>query len=342
VTITFIQMVSAAQGWALGNIGDPSDHVLRTADGGNTWWDISPPEATPQGDGEKRAEAFFLDSETAWVIYNPYEIIWQTMDGGMTWEPSISAYTGLLGAAFWFADKDHGWLMKYLDAGMSHVYVALFRTTTGGTYWEKIWDPTSSDDLQSFSKTGMVFFNANTGWVSRDSGGVQPGAFIDVTEDGGSTWQSLQLPPPEDDPDIFEKEYCGMHSPVLFTELSGALVVECRRFDGDERVSTSYLFSTTNSGQTWSRLDYPGGKLHFVDQNVAYALGQEIYQSQNGGRTWISIKSVNWDGQFSFVNRNLAWAVARDGEEIALVKTTDGCRSWEMLNPKIAASGTPP
>lgn len=343
LTIAFVHMINATKGWAIGNVGDDCDHILRTDDGGNTWWDTSPPEPEPESAEEtKRAEAFFLDLENAWVSYKPYSIVWRTVDGGRTWQPAATGEPGNLGAILMFADKDDGWLMKSHDAGMHHEYVSLYKTTSGGAYWEKIFDPYTSDELQSFSKTGMVFVDSNHGWVSRDSGGVMPGAFVDATTDGGATWHSINLPPPNDNPDKFVDEYCSMHSPTLFSTSSGALIVTCKLYDDDGKVITHYLFSTTDGGQTWKRLDYPGGDLQFISQSVAYALSRDIYKSRNGGQTWIKIKAVKWAGQFSFVNEDLAWAVAQSGQEFALVKTNDGCGTWEEINPQIVTSDLPP
>ena len=339
VTITFIRMVTSESGWGVGNIEGTSDYILRTNDGGESWWDVSPPEAGSAEGGVIRAEVFALDNNRAWVSYEPYETIWFTKDGGKTWGESDTNTPGYIGARFWFADQDHGWLMIFIDAGMSHVYTALFRTTTGDRNWENIVSPSENDELQSFNKTGMVFIDESTGWVTRDSGGVKPGAFVDVTLDGGISWKSINLPPPEENPNKFEQEYCRMHSPTLFSEFSGALVVACLSYEGDEMTETAYQFSTSDGGKNWKRLEYPGGDLYFVDRQTAFALGREIYRTQDGGLSWEQIKRVDWDGQFSFVNEQQAWVVAREGAAIALVRTQDGCRTWELMEPQAAASG---
>ena len=92
ITITLIRMLDAANGWAIGGQGQGSDHVLTTADGGQTWHDVTPPEPTP-ADGSLAALGYFADAGTAWVIYHSQDemaipvtaVVWRTQDGGQTW-----------------------------------------------------------------------------------------------------------------------------------------------------------------------------------------------------------------------------------------------------------------
>ena len=335
ISISLIGMTEATTGWAIGQKTGDSDHILKTENGGVTWWDVTPPVTAPPSSEILHAEAFFLDKSTAWVSYQPYEIVWRTTDAGITWLPARVPMAGYLGATLWFLDAENGWMMKYLDAGMNHVYCALFRTSSGGRFWAKIFDPTSDGGVQSFSKTGLIFANTEIGWLTRDPQGVRPGAFVDATSDGGYTWKKVDVPPPANEPEKFNQEYCGMFEPELFSTSSGALVITCRRFDDGEKISTHFLATTSDTGATWKLYDYPGGNLRFINQNLAYALGRDIYKSTDGGKSWTKIKEVNWDGQFNFVNENTAWAVARAAERIALVYTTDGCQTFSEIKPQV-------
>jgi photosystem II stability/assembly factor-like uncharacterized protein len=227
--------------------------------------------------------------------------------------------------------------MSVLDAGMGHVYVALFRTADGGASWEILVDPHTSTDLQACGKTGMAFRTDQTGWVTFDCGGRYDIPFLDRTADGGSTWGTLELPPPEADPDLYgQGAACWPHSPTLFEPGVGVLALECARWDGDTRSTEAYLYSTSDGGVSWETGPYPGGKLTLIDRDTGWALGRQIHRTTDGGRSWTLVKEVNWDGQFSFLNGELGWAVARAEEKIALVKTTDGCRTWDEIAPQVA------
>ena len=47
------------------------------------------------------------------------------------------------------------------------------------------------------------------------------------------------------------------------------------------------------------------------------------------------VKTVNWDGQFSFVTRDAGWAVARNADEIAFLTTSDGGETWQEIEAVI-------
>lgn len=339
INISRVEMTDAVSGWAIGQKAGDSDHIFRSEDGGMTWWDVTPPQPAPPPGETVQAEAFFLDDLNAWVSYLPYEIVWRTTDAGITWQPGNVPMTDTTAAVLWFLDAENGWMMKYFDSGMNKVYSALFHTSSGGRFWDKLFDPTSSGDVQSFIKTGMVFSAPENGWITRDPQGVKPGAFVDATSNGGYTWEEVPIPPPADEPGKFDQEFCGVFDPHLLSTTSGALVITCRRFDGGEEIATHFLARTSDAGATWSLYEYPGGELQFLNQDVAYALSREIYKSTDEGMSWVKIRDVSWDGQFNFVDENTAWAVARVKDEVALVYTTDGGSKFSEITPQVI---TPP
>jgi photosystem II stability/assembly factor-like uncharacterized protein len=349
VTITYIHMLDAAIGWAIGGETEVGDHVLRTSDGGHTWADITPPELAPTGDDPgKIAIGFFPDADTAWVAYSYLDFfevplvptVWRTRNGGQTWEPSqplVGDFVEFYAPSnLQFVDTQNGWLLVHVGAGMMHDYVMLFKTTDGGVRWDRVIDPHTDGHLQGCSKTGMAFVDAQTGWVTRDCRGVVEGASIDWTHDGGLTWQSQQLPPPAVYPDLFDPpSRCGVYSPTLFSPHSGALVLECVRYDGAIPSHHSFLYVTADAGQSWRSNPFPGGSLQFITANVGWALGRDIYQTQDGGQPWTHIKTVGWEGRFHLITDQAGWAVARSGDEIALVQTTNGGQTWNQLKPQI-------
>ena len=82
-------------------------------------------------------------------------------------------------------------------------------------------------------------------------------------------------------------------------------------------------------------VDYPGGQLVRFGSETLYALGEDMFRSDDGGASWVRFKVVAWQGQFSFINEDQGWAVAMAGEDIALVSTEDGGANWELIEYEV-------
>jgi photosystem II stability/assembly factor-like uncharacterized protein len=342
--VTHIQMINQNLGWGIGGLEGASEHVLRTGDGGSTWRDVTPPEPAPsETETGKSAVAYFLDSQVGWVTYYRSSLeptpgrlrVWSTQDGGDNWTASQPVELEFLGTtdyppALGFEDAESGWLLAANGPSGMHRYpVYLLRTVDGGRNWEIAIDPFTGG-LQSCHKSGIVFADRLTGWATVAECPISAPE-LSITRDGGRTWESVPLPPPDKRPTLFETELCEGHSPQLLSPTEGALAVSC-----STGLLLNYFYRTEDGGQTWQSTLYPGGSLWLSGPRTALALGQKIYQTEDAGQTWEFIKSVQWDGQFSFVNDQVGWAVARSGDAIALVTTTDGAVNWHLLKPTVA------
>ena len=91
-----------------------------------------------------------------------------------------------------------------------------------------------------------------------------------------------------------------------------------------------------DGGSTWESEAYPGGQLLFLTPGIGWALDQDIFQTQDGGQTWLQLSTVQWEGQFSFVNQQLGWAAAQDEEAYSLLHTEDGGITWDIITPVTA------
>jgi photosystem II stability/assembly factor-like uncharacterized protein len=255
--------------------------------------------------------------------------------------------TGGGGVLFSILDANHAWAFQFLDAGMSKVYTAVSRTSDGGETWEQILEPYTDISIQGFSKTGVVFINPMVGWLTRDFAGVLPQAHLNTTSDGGVTWEALDIPPPPSKPDMFiDYSACGLYEPRLVSPQEGSMRLKCSYDQGDQVVTGEWYYQTIDGGGTWNILDAPGGEIITIDDQILYAIGKnyegerDIFRSEDGGNNWIKVRIVYWSGQFSFIDRDTAWAVAYDNQqgEYALVKTEDGCSSFSEIKPVTRAS----
>lgn len=346
-----IHMSDVSSGWAIGGGSDGSrNHILHTQDGGQTWADVTPPEQRGEEGQAKVAAGAFADSRTAWVIYAYQQfhiipaapVVWSTHDGGQTWAASQPLQIGSLFEFFdpsnmTFIDDQNGWLIVHAGAGMMHDYFSLYRTDDGGRVWTQVLEA-GGDQIQSCPKNGMAFADPSYGWITRDCGGLIDGASVEISEDGGATWTSQPLTPPASAPHLFDPGgACTPSSPTLFSTSQGALALRCVLSQDPMGTSHNYLYQTQDGGTTWQAQPYPGGQVAFFRPQTALALSKKIAVSENGGQSWTTLKQVNWDGQFSFVDPRTGWAVARADGQIAFVSTADGGRTWSEIQPVIAS-----
>ena len=347
-----IWMMDAATGWAAGGVNDDRAHILTTSDGGETWRDVTPPEPVTENTSILAVTAFFLDADTGWAAFQRAPtaegflapIVWRTTDRGETWvqgEPlDVSGFMGFYGPSrIGFSDREHGWILLDLDSAMMHRYVAIYATEDAGLHWTRVVDPDSDAPIQTGDKTGLVLGSAGIGLLTRDLHGLVEGVSVEITRDGGATWESISLTLPEN---VAVSQLCWSHSPVVFSETTLAVGVSCREWNesgsGEDNWldGAAYIFLTYDGGENWERVDAPGGILMYLPGDVVLSLGRDIHRSEDGGRSWRFVKHVSWDANFTFVSVQLGWAAARAEDEHALVQTLDGGRTWIALEPCIS------
>lgn len=346
ITLTSLHMFTPDAGWGISGTDGASDHILKTQDGGNTWSDVTPPEPMPEAGVIRLATAHFQNPEAAWVTYYNSEPgpvpattqVWITTDGGSTWQASQPVdLNGLvetyLPSNLQFTDLQNGWMLAHVGVGMNHDYVILFRSNDGGMTWQRLLDPYDDGGIQICQKTGMHFADAQHGWLTGDCGGVAPGVLLFRTEDGGTSWQDVTLPAPPEEPGLFgDQSVCGSYHPASVSPDQIRLIVQCRLYTSDPPAITSYFYTTEDSGTTWTPRPYPGGTLLVENEQNLLSLGTEIFRSDDGGKSWIRLSTVTWEGDFSFAG-DVGWAVARSDGAVALVKTTDRGATWSILEP---------
>lgn len=337
-------MITVDIGW-----GTSGRHVLYTEDGGSHWYDVTPPEPILlEPNSEEQAIGAFLDEEHAWVVFADPEKsplflrVWITGDAGRSWAASYEH--AIRGGEFFevelqLIDPLTGWLLAdsiVMGTGRNDVY-QFFRSVDGGVSW-------TEKRMPVYVITDMEFADPSTGWMTEEKTGpyaepVEP--FFSITHDGGENWDTVYLPPPIHDPELFGRyDFCSTYNADLHTADSGFLVVECFHAEFGNLDFTSYLYSTSDSGVTWQTSLLPlsvrgGANVIFFDPSEGLLLGEEMYQTDDGGQTWEMFKQVFWQGQFSFIDRMHGWAVAQSEDEIALVQTTDGGQTWNLLEPEV-------
>lgn len=349
VTIVRLDMLDEQNGWAQGGLAGETEHILRTTNGGLTWQDVTPPQTTLNLAQPLQSAANFRDTQLAWVFYMQADstpsqpaVIWRTQDGGTNWQASQPLDLQGLESQFYvsdlqFIDAQIGWLMAHVGVGMNHDYIMLYHTQDSGLSWQRLIDPYMDGGIQSCYKPGMLFSDEQHGWLPVNCNGVMPGAILYHTMDGGSTWETVNVPPPTDLPTLFDNPEvaCSVADVTFFSPSYGKLSMTCANYGTDPLTYLYYLYTTQDGGATWDSTAYPGGNLEFLNDQLGWTQNWDIYQTTDGGTSWTKISTVSWQADFNFVSENLGWAVVSTGEEIALVKSEDGGVYWTQIDSTV-------
>jgi len=330
--IISLKMVNIHDGWAL---TEPS--VLRTNDGGVTWYEITPVGETNLGYGTGFS---VVDEHTAWILVANPEIpetggtLYRTQDGGINWDEIAVPFSGSM---LDFMNTNVGWMMVDLGAGAGSMGVSVYRTTDGGTSWTQVYtnDPNLPNPGESLPlggiKTNIVAHDDQTAWVA----GVvyAPGViYLYKSQDSGETWALQELPTA---PQMQNAE-ASTQGPIL---LSDSILILPVQFFGETMQTGVYI--SIDGGESWEFLTtLPGlGLIDFVSQSDGfYWSGEEFYISADGGQTWDQIVSNTEFGDhlvlMDFADAQTGWVITftEDGHH-TLSQTTDGGANWIRLSP---------
>jgi photosystem II stability/assembly factor-like uncharacterized protein len=332
-------MLDQNNGWGTGGLAEGDDHTLRTSDGGLTWTDVTPREVPKLGpEFPNLAIGSFIGPEIGWIRYQDSFAIWSTTDGGVTWQVLDELLKSLERPIanldpMQFIDEKHGWLLVYEGSGMGHDFSSLYATSDGGVSWEKLIDPvTNPAVLQSCCKTGVVFYDTRVGLVTYEQGpSVHP--FVEWTNDGGASWTNFNIYLSDEDPSPANEFYCKVHSPHLFSSITAVIGMSCTEY-GEVETITHNMFMTLDGGATWSNRQYPGSRLLFLNSETGWSLGPDLYATSDGGQSWTFLSSVDWEGQFTFIDALNGWAIAEGGR---LFRTEDSGKTWSQLEPRVGS-----
>jgi photosystem II stability/assembly factor-like uncharacterized protein len=160
-------MLDKKNGWGL-----TAQNVLRTADGGSQWMEVTPPGL---GEPASPPHGFFLNLNTAWILVPRDEnfnlgALYRTTDAGKTWNPT--ALSGISGVYSLISMED----MRVWDGE------TLMVTQDGGKTWQRIKPNVNLSQMIS----QLDFVSKDTAWViaTNADGKVK---LLDTT-DGGGTW----------------------------------------------------------------------------------------------------------------------------------------------------------
>ncbi len=213
-----------------------------------------------------------------------------------------------------FVDESRGWAIGSKGT--------LLATVDGG----KSWKPKSSSTTDILRD--IFFLDDNNGWLvcevnvyelkTKD----QPRAYLMKTVDGGESWERVNIKGVDVDARLLRALFARNGRGWAFGE-AGA------------------IFTTRDSGSTWTRLQSPtrhlllGGTFIDEDRGWLVGAGTTIIQTSDGGDTWYQSRLARLNqtpirfSAASFVDNRLGWAV---GDAGTIYRTVNGGRTWQRLD----------
>lgn len=308
-----MDLLTPSDGWVLAR-----GALLRTADGGQHWTNISPT-------GQAVGAAIFLTPSIGWAASWSATLsitVSRTVDGGASWrsstfapadvDPSMSGELSLS-----FSDQEHGWL-KRSWGNTAFYHGAVYQSADGGTTWREV----------ARTVGGPIHFSdPTTGWSLYGS--------LYVTRDAGHTWQAVPLGGQ------------AWQLPTFFDPANGVTATVSPAGDG----SSLDFYITHDSGRSWT----PSGHAQAPHGNAdtaaiisptiwlaSMATGQ-MFRTADGGRRWSAIGSIDQHAdQFAFANAQVGWGRTSYGTcsgfktgcvyHEDLLATQDGGRTWARVD----------
>jgi len=342
IDITWIDMIDSQNGWAIGGpyTSGLSTHILRTQNGGKSWFEVTP-MIENQSARTMPFMGFAYNNDFMWAIegYQP-NLLWRTNNGGKTWHKG-KTYTEIFDfnnpIILTFADSNNGWLMGSLGFATGTEFVNLYKTTDSGMNWKEITYDENSD-IQRCHKYGLVFADKMHGWYMGNCSGQFP--IMGNTNNGGLSWKEINLESIIGKK-LFLLEYqsCFMVNPVI-RDIRGITGISCRYYN-ENKFSEAYILLFNIYGTDWIYREYPGGNLYTLDGTRIWAVDNSfthsIFRSDDAGRNWSRISTIDWIRSMDFVSYQIGWAVNSTGTDYGLIHTENGGESWTSINPVITA-----
>lgn len=269
------------------------NELVKTTNGGTTW--------TPLGMTDCLSYSF-ANSNTVFGVGYTGRLL-KSEDAGVTSGNYTTSVTDADLEDVHFPDANTGYIVSQYDVSTGLRYGKVLKTTDAG----ETWQITADGDFGRL--TSVYFTGVNTGYMVCSYGKIYK------TTDGGYLWDTL-----------------ASYKDLSLSEVT--FVDENTGFVAGEGNGAGTILKTNDGGLSWGSIyegDRPVRGIHFIDENVGYAiLYSSVIKTINGGLEWTETNISN-DGilmDVFFVNQSIGYVCGFMGN---FYKTTNGGETWIHL-----------
>ncbi|MBU1114518.1 MAG: T9SS type A sorting domain-containing protein [Bacteroidetes bacterium] len=293
-------------GWDEGkmNIG-----VSGTYDGGINWTRLKSISYTP-GFVNKKGDIDVYENNKIISVFSSNSSIVGSEDSGDTWDIisddllADSTATNYKIYDICFPSENIGYLLT--EKG-------LYKSFDSGLNWELIKTFNPYETL-----TRLSYLNNLTIWIGGSDGRVYK------SSDGGESWEIVD---------------CGIGEDIKAIQVisNNNIVIAASEWIEDFSIGGFYSTHTAKSvdaGLNWQTVNFDDDcaiyDLYFLSENKGWAVGNNVFFTDNGGETWAKISQIN--DKFltvKFISDSVGFSVAYINDGI--YKTTDGGYNWESI-----------
>lgn len=288
----------------------------------------------------KQDDVFFVTPDMGWYV-NGSGKIYKSTDGGATWVLKLNQ-PGTYFRAVGFVDEQRGFAGNIGTEYYPNVTetTPLYETSDGGDTWKAVTNIKGSavKGICAIEIVRKPFINAGKldyKTYIYAGGRVGSPAFLLKSEDGGESWQSIDM-----------SKYCQMILDVKFFDTKNGIISAAS--DADVQKSNALILMTTDGGKTWNKKyqsnrpyeltwksSFPTRRVGYVtvqnynpDKNVTQRV---VAKTTDGGKTW---KEINLVSDFNvrefgigFIDEKRGWIGTTTGG----YETADGGKTWKKV-----------
>lgn len=259
IAVHDVTMVTATVGWGLST----TRQVLRTTNGGQSWTIVSPAHSHT----DLLATAFTSPRHAILVGATRdgrHWLVWATTNSGHTWDTTqlpVPPQGQISDATVQLSEysTQREWLMIPVNMPAKPAQDRLYDTTDGGATWQLV-----NANLPYSDNAGIVFTQAQLGWLPLHTDSVRNLKFLAKTTNGGKTWQRIAMPvPPLLAPHASNPKEDYSPRPIGFlvfaTPQLGAMLTTygALNANGTQKPGYSVVYFTTDGGSHWQWLVLP-------------------------------------------------------------------------------------